>query len=428
MNDCEVVHKLFEHIVLDEQTINNLEKELFWKNLDTSLLLLKALKNQLPEMKLVKAYGLLVNTIPQLSQEGVNLLETVFVETEAPEEDEEKKEGEVVEETDPLRIELTKSLKRTYQEAWLKVLAQVATKKGLIRRTLSDLPQIILPNFTEPLLLADFLLACLDNSHGLHNQVLALKGLFMLLDKHGLDCPKYYEKLYDLLKPQVIKSNKGARTVSIFSMDSDTKVRFLRLLDLSLRAPTLPSKTVASFLKRIGRIMVSHGEVQTVSDAMFCISLIVNLIKRHTRCYRLLHRKHTSISLGHRFAEDPYDANEADPRLTKALKSSLWELDVILVNHFDQRVRDYAKILKTELLLKPTDKKAQDFAQADTLALLKDEIAELDLNKEVTIIRKNLLSKNGQGEEETKVKESSNILGKRLGDQLDRYGISQNIA
>ena len=74
-------------------------------------------------------------------------------------------------------------------------------------------------------------------------------------------------------------------------MDSDTKVRFLRLLDLSLRAPSLPSKIIASFLKRIGRAMVSHGEVFTVSDAMFCISLTVNLIKRHPRCYRLLHRK-----------------------------------------------------------------------------------------------------------------------------------------
>ena len=49
------------------------------------------------------------------------------------------------------------------------VLARVAGKKAMIRRTLCDLPQLILPNFSAPLLLADFLLACLDNSHGLHN-------------------------------------------------------------------------------------------------------------------------------------------------------------------------------------------------------------------------------------------------------------------
>ena len=91
--------------------------------------------------------------------------------------------------------------------------------------------------------------------------MLALKGLFLLLQNHGLDCPKYYERLYALLKPKVVQSKKGAKTISVFNMDSDTKVRFLRLLDLSLRAPTIPSKTIASFLKRLGRVMVSHGEV-----------------------------------------------------------------------------------------------------------------------------------------------------------------------
>jgi len=98
-----------------------------------------------------------------------------------------------------------KQLQRLYQEVWLKTLAKVATKKALIKRTLSDLPQMILPNFAEPLLLADFLLACLDDSHGLQNQVLALKGLFLLLQNHGLDCPQYYMKLYGLLKPQIVK-------------------------------------------------------------------------------------------------------------------------------------------------------------------------------------------------------------------------------
>ena len=55
---------------------------------------------------------------------------------------------------------------------------------------------MILPNFSQPLLLADFLLACLEDRNGLANQVLALKGLFLLLQNHGLDCPKFYEKLY----------------------------------------------------------------------------------------------------------------------------------------------------------------------------------------------------------------------------------------
>ena len=63
----------------------------------------------------------------------------------------------------------------------------------------------------------------------------------------------------------------------------------------------------------------------------------------------------------------------------------------------------------------------QDFAQADTLALLKSEIAEIDVAKEANIIRKNLLFKHGQAEVQTA--NAPNILGKRLGDQLDRYSM-----
>ena len=85
---------------------------------------------------------------------------------------------------------------------WLLVLAQVA-KKGnkMVKQTLFDLPQKILPNFGNPLLLADFLMGSLEEKSDLQNQVYALKGLFLLLSKHGLDCPKYYDKLYQLLLP-----------------------------------------------------------------------------------------------------------------------------------------------------------------------------------------------------------------------------------
>ena len=105
-----------------------------------------------------------------------------------------------------------------------------------------------------------------------------------------------------------------------------------------------------------------------------------------------------------------------------ALKSSLWELEIVLVHHYDQRVRDYAKILKTELLSRPTLLKAEDFAQADSLSLLRTELTEIDLTKEVGLIKKNLLQRHGQAEKE---ETEANVLGKRLGDQLDNYNLMQ---
>ena len=52
-------------------------------------------------------------------------------------------------------------------------------------------------------------------------------------------------------------------------------------------------------------------------------------------------------------------------------------------------------MLKTELLSRPTHLKAQEFAEADSLALLKTELAEVDVAKETALIRKNLLTRHG---------------------------------
>ena len=76
-------------------------------------------------------------------------------------------------------------------------------------------------------------------------------------------------------------------------------------------------------------------------------------------------------------------------------------------------MRDYVKILKTDLLSKSTMQKAQEFAQADNLGLLSTELADIDVAKEVSQIQKNLLTKHGQAVDETK---KVNILGKRLAD------------
>jgi len=54
--------------------------------LDTCSLLILALKEKLSDIKLSKSYELLVTTIPPLNDEGLNLLETVFIETSVPEE------------------------------------------------------------------------------------------------------------------------------------------------------------------------------------------------------------------------------------------------------------------------------------------------------------------------------------------------------
>lgn len=93
--------------------IQILNKELFWKNLDTCSLLILALKEKMSDIKLSKSYELLVTTIPPLTDEGLNILETVFIETSVPDDsaDEDQKPEE---EEDPVRAEFSKLLKRYY--------------------------------------------------------------------------------------------------------------------------------------------------------------------------------------------------------------------------------------------------------------------------------------------------------------------------
>lgn len=65
---------------------------------------------------------------------------------------------------------------------------------------------------------------------------------------------------------------------------------------------------------------------------------------------RLIHRKAVSMEMN--LINDPYREDEDDPMETRALKSSLWELEVVMRHHFDSNIRNYAKVFKTDFLRK----------------------------------------------------------------------------
>ena len=57
--------------------------------------------------------------------------------------------------------------------------------------------------------MSDFLTNFLDQEDDIELQVLALRAIFILLEKHGLDYPNYYKRLYQMIKPKVKKSTNG---------------------------------------------------------------------------------------------------------------------------------------------------------------------------------------------------------------------------
>jgi U3 small nucleolar RNA-associated protein 19 len=209
-----------------------------------------------------------------------------------------------------------------------------------------------------------------------------------------LDYPNYYKKLYSMIKPKIVRSKDCGKTVelkSVFNMPE--KSRFLRLLDLSLRSSVLPTQLIASFLKRLSRIVSSFGACFTTQDIMFVISFSSNLIKRHPKCLRLIHRNSSSVIAN--MKSDPYKEDEDDPLETRALKSSLWELEALMRQHFDSSVRNYCKVFKTDFLRKTAYFKCEDFTSVNPIDVLGQELDEIDNEKEGEALKKNLMMKHG---------------------------------
>ncbi len=74
----------------------------------------------------------------------------------------------------------------------------------LVKKVLLEMPKKVIHNFENPLILSDFLTHYLNQEEDIESQVLALRAIFILLEKHGLDYPNYYKKLYQMIKPKII--------------------------------------------------------------------------------------------------------------------------------------------------------------------------------------------------------------------------------
>lgn len=108
---------------------------------------------------------------------------------------------------------------------------------------------------------------------------------------------------------------------------------FLQLLDIFLASSLVPAYSVAAFIKRFAQMALTappHG-------AVTCLTFIHNLIRRHPSCMCLLHRPTPSERAPSSEGVDVYDARQEDPGASRAIESSLWELD-LLRSHYNCQV------------------------------------------------------------------------------------------
>ena len=93
------------------------------------------------------------------------------------------------------------SYRRAVETCWLTLLRLQNLPEALYKRALLLLPKHVIPYMEHPILLCDFLTdSC--NAGGV-TSLLALEGLFILMQRHSLEYPQFYDKLYIMLTPSV---------------------------------------------------------------------------------------------------------------------------------------------------------------------------------------------------------------------------------
>lgn len=153
--------------------------------------------------------------------------------------------------------------KRLGQVAWLAAL-RLGPNRDQRKQVLKIMTRSIAPWFTQPEFLADFLTDSYDAGGSI--SLLAISGIFYLIQKRNLDYPSFYRKLYSLLDRDILHSKHRSK--------------FLRLLDTFLGSSHLPAALVASFIKRLARLSLNAPPAAIVA----IIPFFYNLFMKHPLC------------------------------------------------------------------------------------------------------------------------------------------------
>lgn len=222
------------------------------------------------------------------------------------------------------------SHKKRAQEAWLAILRNnlsEAQRKSLLRVMVHHIE----PWFSSPELLMDFLTD--SYNVGGATSLLALSGLFYLIQEKNLDYPQFYSKLYSLLNADLLHSKHRSR--------------FFRLLNTFLASTHLPATLLASFVKRLARLSLNAPP----SAIVVIVPFMYNIFKSHPTCTFMMHReirdKDLAADIEATGMEDPFDPSEEDPLLTNAIESSLWEIET-LQSHYHPNVASIARIISEQ--------------------------------------------------------------------------------
>ncbi|XP_065345026.1 nucleolar complex protein 4 homolog B [Cloeon dipterum] len=230
--------------------------------------------------------------------------------------------------------------------------------ESTLHETLLLLIEKIMDNLSQPKMLTDFLMTSLNYGGAL--SLLSLQGIFNLIQKHNIEYPDVYSKLYSLFTPDILRTKY--------------KQRLFFLSDLFLSSTHIPESLVAAFAKRLSRLALTAS----TTDALIIIRFVGNLLIRHKSVQKMIHNPE-----GGYVDCDPYVEDEADPCNSKAIHSCLWELKS-LQNHLVPGVAIAARFIDDKL---PT----VEWDLADVLETKYCEVFEKEMNKKAKEITLNFI-------------------------------------
>lgn len=246
--------------------------------------------------------------------------------------------------------------KKAAQDAWLALMGRDMTRDQR-KRLLDFMSRVIAPWFTKPELLMDFLTDCYNSGGSM--SLLALSGVFYLIQERNLDYPAFYTKLYSLLDADILHSKYRSR--------------FFRLLDIFLASSHLPAALVASFIKRLARLSLNAPPSAIVT----IIPWMYNLFKKHPTTTFMMHRAPRTEEEKEKLAtegmDDPFEPDVQDPMETHAIDSCIWEI-VQLQSHYHPNVATIAKIVSEQFTKQFYN--MEDFLDHSYASLLEAEIGK----------------------------------------------------
>ncbi|KAJ1652135.1 Maturation and nuclear export of 40S ribosomal subunits interacting protein [Dispira simplex] len=255
------------------------------------------------------------------------------------------------ESTKPSLPTCPQACRQVFSQAWLAIMSY-PLDVDTYKRVLLVMHKQIIPHMEFPHQLFDFLIAAYESGGVV--SILALNSLFTLIQEHNLDYPDFYTKLYSLFDRQV--------------MHVKYRARLFRLTTLFLTSSHLPVYVVAAFIKRMARLTLTAPPGAIVA----IMPWIYNLLKEHAKCMPMLHRPGETthgvllrpqldeqsdnqitqdsenpttdhLPITDWLASDCFDMSATDPKHSRALESSLWELKT-LQSHYSPVVSSLAKM------------------------------------------------------------------------------------